>query len=253
MSHEHSACGCGRGCACHGPEHRRASESYSPEVAARIEAAVAAADLWMKCVGAFRGGVAESVQERAERTRLFEVPGACPPYEAAWIRRDKGAILGDIAGFYRAFGFEAVADGSSRHDHIGTIAEYLALVRVMEAKALAERRDEPADIALEAYVNFLRDHLGDWIVPFCTRLRASTHSKPMLAAADLLEHAWRSSAVVHGLPAFDQLEAAATPLDDQGTPYECDLGGDPCGSEECAPADATVPLTTSASRPSPSQ
>ena len=41
-----------------------------------------------------------------EQCRLFEAVGTCPPSETVYVRRDKGAILADLCGFYRAFGFD---------------------------------------------------------------------------------------------------------------------------------------------------
>ena len=220
-------CRCGCSCAQEQPN--------SP----RIDAAIAASAQWLDVAKALDGGDHETAQERAERTRLFEIPGECPPYEAAWIRRDKGAILADIAGFYLAFGFDAAQESGVRHDHLGAISEYLALVRVMEARALEAGNDDAADLALEAYVNCLRDHLADWIAPFCARLRAATISKPMLHAADLVERAWNST-VVHGLPEFSALDANGTPDSGPSTPYECG---------EASASDGLVELTTSASAP----
>lgn len=200
----------------------------------------------MRCAAALVGQAGESAPERAERLRLFEIPGACPPYEAAWIRRDKGVILGDLAGFYRAFGFEPEGQEGTRPDHLGAICEYLSLIRLMEAKALQAGREEEADVALEAFVNCLRDHLADWISPFCQRLRQVTCSQPMLNAADGLEQAWQLTAVPVGLPHFEQLEECPEPELNEGTPYECEMGGSNCPDDECG-SDGTVELTTSAS------
>ncbi len=221
-------CCCGGSCS----KDRSKEPAHSP----RIDAAIAASAQWIAVAKALNGGDHESAQERAERTRLFEIPGACPPYEAAWIRRDKGAILADISGFYCAFGFGPAQETGVRHDHLGAIAEFLAVVRLMEARALQGGNDEGADLALEAYVNCLRDHVADWVSPFCARLRAATISKPMLHAADLVERAWEST-VVHGLPTFASLDADGTPDDNTATPYECGAA---------AAGDGIVELTTSA-------
>ena len=48
----------------------------------------------------------------AEHNRLFEGGVTCPPNETAYVRRDKGVILADINGFYRAFGFEPAEDAA---------------------------------------------------------------------------------------------------------------------------------------------
>lgn len=215
---------------------------------ARSTQALEQASALLECVNYFSGGFNESAQERAERTRLFEVPGACPPYEAAWIRRDKGAIIGDICGFYNAFGFEIDASAGIRADHIAAELEYLSVLRIMEARALDAGEIEKADVALEAYLNFLGDHLGDWIVPFCRRLEACTESIPMNEVCGHLKRFWDEAASAHGLTEFAQLEAstpeaAFEPIGDEGTPYECLGQSNGCDDSTSA---GMVELTTSA-------
>ncbi len=192
------------------------------EPSAAVNAAVDASRRWLDVAQALHEDASATPEERAERTRLFELPSGCPPYEAAWIRRDKGAILADVAGFYRAFGFDAAPDTGIRHDHLGAMAEFIALVCVMEARARAAGNAEQADIAHEACVDFLRDHLVDWVPSFLERLQESTMSRPLLHAAACIERAWESAQAM-GLPALDLLDATSAPDPVPGTPYECGL------------------------------
>ncbi len=212
----------------------------------RTSAALAQADLLVACVRAFGGEVDQADDLRAERTRLFEIPGVCPPYEAAWVRRDKGAILGDISGFYRAFGFQGADANGVRPDHLAAQLEFLAVLRVMEAQALQRGALEAADITREAYVNFLLEHISEWIAPFCARLKSCTALGELHECCDLIETMWNAEAASNHVPPFDQLgsDTEPEPFDaNGGTPYEC-LAPD---VDECdgAPRDGFVQLTTS--------
>ena len=198
---------------------------------AAVDAAVDASKRWLDVAHALHEDAAGTPEERAERTRLFELPAGCPPYEAAWIRRDKGAILADVAGFYRAFGFDVAPDTGVRHDHLGAMAEYVALLCVMEARARAAGNAERADIAHQACVDFLRDHLVDWVPSFLARLRESTLSCPLLHAVTCVERAWESAHAM-GLPALNSLDATSAPDPVPGTPYECGMATDDGGLVE---------------------
>ncbi|MCU0233243.1 MAG: molecular chaperone TorD family protein [Thermoanaerobaculales bacterium] len=71
----------------------------------------------------------------AECTGLFEGGCPCAVNETAYVRRDKGAILADLAGFYRAFGFAPAADVGEKPDHIVSELQFTALLLVMLARA----------------------------------------------------------------------------------------------------------------------
>ncbi len=218
----------------------------------RLDAALAQSDRLLECVQLLSPDEDGREDARAERTRLFEIPGVCPPYEAAWVRRDKGAILGDIAGFYKAFGFLATPEHGVRPDHLAAELEFLAVLRVMEAQAVQRNDDRAADIALEAYVNFLGDHVADWIGPFCAHLKSCTLLDELHRCVDLVEQLWNIDAARYGLAPFDQLGLETMPEDFNASgesPYEClGEGSSPCGASQ---NDALVPLTTSAAGHSP--
>ena len=60
-----------------------------------------------------------------EHCRLFDGPLTSPPNETIYVRRDKGAVLSDIAGFYRAFQFDLSGEFGEKHDHIlAELADY---------------------------------------------------------------------------------------------------------------------------------
>lgn len=90
---------------------------------------------------------------------------ANPLYETEYGRDRalvKGFELGDLAGFYKAFGLNFDAEGVSREmlDHISVELEFYALL-LLKQRALEEAGDAPGvEIVLDARRKFLKDHLG---------------------------------------------------------------------------------------------
>jgi len=74
--------------------------------------------------------------------------------------------LADIAGFYRAFGFQVGGEQRERPDHLATELEFLYVLSLKEAHAAEQGIDEHVEVCVEARRHFLRDHLGRWIGPF---------------------------------------------------------------------------------------
>lgn len=138
--------------------------------------------------GASMEGAEAAVE--AEYLRMF-VKGAVPPYEASYAGiagagggagaglsagAGPGAGAGagsnvqqiaDIAGFYRAFGFEARGD---RPDHVAAQLEFLALLCVKEAHARLSQESDGAAVCLEARRAFLEQHVLSWLPAFQTRV-----------------------------------------------------------------------------------
>ncbi|OQY55906.1 MAG: hypothetical protein DRR08_13310 [Candidatus Parabeggiatoa sp. nov. 2] len=153
-----------------------------------------------------------------EYNRLFEASVACPINESGFIRRDKGAILADIAGFYRAFGFELSQEASEKADHLIGELEFIALLLVMLAKA---QDQETTRTTYEGLSSFSFDHLGEWLPTFCERLTETTTLPIYQQKAKLLHGAWTSIVAANQLPKHEG-EIENLPQDD-GTPYECGM------------------------------
>lgn len=165
-----------------------------------------------------------------EYHRLFEGAMICPANETAFIRRDKGAIIGDLAGYYRAFGWEPTAHEGEKADHLVTELEFLAMLLAMAAAAQGQPADEAADIAGRAIDSFAADHLGDWIEAFCARIEGGTTLPLYRHASECLAMVWRAMAAAHSWPApAVSASFIESPLDE-----------DP--REECGAVDAPVPL-----------
>jgi TorA maturation chaperone TorD len=157
-----------------------------------------------------------------ERTRLFEGGSICPPNETAYVRRDKGAILADLCGFYGAFGFELAPESGEKADHIVTELEFLSMLLVMLARSDEAKHPDAETVTRDALAAFARDHLGEWVSKFCDRL-AETTSLPLFRnVARLLDHLFETVAVRHGLPRSVRT-SVGSPEVERGTPYECGM------------------------------
>lgn len=67
--------------------------------------------------------------------------------------------MADIAGFYRAFGFDS---GSERPDHLCLELEFMRILSLKEAMALKEGGQERFEITVNTERDFLSSHLGRW-------------------------------------------------------------------------------------------
>lgn len=83
----------------------------------------------------------------------------------------KGNELIDIAGFYRAFGFDTGGNGvrAEMIDHIAVELEFYALLH-LKLQLLSEAGDsEGTEIVQDAQRNFLKSHLGRFVGAICER------------------------------------------------------------------------------------
>lgn len=90
------------------------------------------------------------------------------PYETEYGRHRamaKGQELGDIAGFYKAFGFELETEGENREilDHVSVELEFYSLL-LMKQNYFAENENlEATEIILDGRKKFLTAHLGRFV------------------------------------------------------------------------------------------
>ncbi len=106
---------------------------------------------------------------QGEFTRLF-LQNRVPPYETSYL--PKGSMghvgqLADIAGFYRAFGFQVRGE---KPDHLGAELEFMAFLCIKEAHARLSGQEEGAEACAQARLKFWREHLGPWLEPYRRRL-----------------------------------------------------------------------------------
>lgn len=155
--------------------------------------------------------------------RLFEGSTACPANESTYVRRDKGAIIPDINGFYMAFGFQINPANGEKADHVAAELEYMAMLLVRLATALNEQDNSGADVCAAAFRKFGEDHAGQWIELFAERLFASTRLPLYESIAALLACFWKTLAAFHEIPLQPELQVAPVPAEDAEDPYECGM------------------------------
>lgn len=83
----------------------------------------------------------------------------------------KGRELVDIAGFYRAFGFETGGEGVQAEmiDHVSVELEFYALL-VLKTEMLTDSQDLAGiEIVMDGRRKFLKDHLGRFVSAICER------------------------------------------------------------------------------------
>jgi TorA maturation chaperone TorD len=131
-----------------------------------------------------REGVAADILN-SEYTYLFH-RGACPPYETSYNPErsfSKTNDLADIAGFYRAFG---IKHKNEAPDHIVSELEFMGLLCLKEALAVANSMQKEAEICSEARRKFLSEHLGNWVSHYSMRMRKEARLGVYPAIADLV-------------------------------------------------------------------
>jgi nitrate reductase assembly molybdenum cofactor insertion protein NarJ len=164
---------------------------------------------------------AEKMALQAEFNRLFEGGMACPLTEATLVRRDKGAILADLTGFYAAFGFAPRPGTGERPDHAIAQLEFAGMLLARLAAA-REAGDAPAvDVTQQALAALADDHISQWLPTACARLLDTTRLEYYAAVALAVSGLWSALSAVHGWPveACVPTTGEAEPED----PYECGM------------------------------
>jgi TorA maturation chaperone TorD len=132
-----------------------------------------------------RFGDASTDRLRCEFDAVFghTISADCPPYETqygAGIIFAQTQRMGDITGFYRAFGVQLSPSAHERHDHIAAELEFMSVLAFREATAIIENgadcvaapRVVPEHQASvrDAERKFLVEHLAPWSLSFAERL-----------------------------------------------------------------------------------
>lgn len=136
------------------------------------------------------------------------VRGPCPAYEGEY-GEPKGHRfaheIGDVTGFYNAFGLGPSRGHPERPDHISVECEFMAFLALKEACALEAHGAEKADLCRDASRKFLEEHLGRFGRALAARVRRRAGAPFYAEAARLLDAAIVSDAA--------RLGAAAGPED----------------------------------------
>ena len=140
----------------------------------------------------------------AEHRAIFGhvVAHGCPPYETEFGRRHvfgQSQELGDIRGFYEAFGVRP-RPGGERPDHVACELEFMALLALKEAIAVAGDDEERVELCRGAARSFLQDHPGRWVRALAARIAQHAPDSGYAAAAGIAatllgEHALELGAI----------------------------------------------------------
>lgn len=114
-----------------------------------------------------------------EYTEMFMTRMHCSPVEASYGMKgfNRPNILGDISGFYKAFGFSLSDKAGLTHDHIAVELEFMSFLALKEAYAIEQGMDENLDICVSAKKKFLDEHLGMWAGTFTKNLEMRTNEE----------------------------------------------------------------------------
>lgn len=118
---------------------------------------------------------------QAEHRRVFSnvITLDCPPYETLFGNDHvfgQAHVMGDIAGFYRAFGVELSRDIHERMDHLSVELEFMHFLAYKESYARCHDGAEKAQIVVDAQKKFVKDHIGRWVPLFARMLAKKADS-----------------------------------------------------------------------------
>jgi TorA maturation chaperone TorD len=109
-------------------------------------------------------------------------------------------------------------------DHIATELEFLSVLALKEAWAIAEQHGDHADVSHDAGLAFLRDHLARWAPAFTDALEAATALDYYRAVARLLR-AWVDADVRRLGVTVEPLSPGAAAGAEGGEPFTCRMTG----------------------------
>lgn len=132
-------------------------------------------------------------------TRLFLGPVdiLAKPYGSVWLDREqilmKESTL-DLLELYRNAGFEMDEEFQELPDHIAAELEYLYLLVFRENEALRAGDVTSLEQTGELKRQFLKHHLGRWIVPFTAAVRSNAQTDFYRHLASLTESVLKQEA-----------------------------------------------------------
>ncbi len=152
------------------------------------------------------------------------VRSECPPYELEYRASEvfqQSQTLADIAGFYRAFGFDAIGPLTERADHVATEWEFLSAISMMESLATS---DEQVQCCRDAQCSFLTEHAANWMPAFFERIRRAeprSFIADVISLADALLRQWCGTRRVAVGPEWLELR----PIDEEDSTITCGAPG----------------------------
>lgn len=166
---------------------------------------------------------------QAEHRRVFSnvITLDCPPYETLFGNDHvfaQSQVMGDIAGFYRAFGVELSKDIHERLDHLSVEFEFMHFLAYKESYSRCHDGADKTQIVLDAQKKFVKNHIGRWVPLFCRMLVKKADSGIYKHIADLMAEWMDFEAAFLGVVPQSYSETDYRPAtfnSPEGQTYEC--------------------------------
>ena len=118
---------------------------------------------------------------QSEHRRVFSnvITLDCPPYETLFGNDHVFAqshVMGDISGFYRAFGVELSKDVHERLDHLSVEFEFMHFLAYKESYSRCHDGADKTQIVVDAQKKFVKNHIGRWVPLFSRMLTKKADS-----------------------------------------------------------------------------
>lgn len=152
--------------------------------------------------------------------------GRISPYETEYGNEalfQQPQELGDLMGFYHAFGLALKQQNHERPDHVSCECEFLMFLALKEAYALEQDNREMLAETRKAEKLFLRDHFGRFFPTFVTQLSREDPSGFYCRLGELgLRFVTAECARLQVMPGAANL--GLRPADDSRVPMACGNG-----------------------------
>lgn len=166
---------------------------------------------------------------QSEHRRVFSnvITLDCPPYETLFGNDHVFAqshVMGDISGFYKAFGVELSKDIHERLDHLSVEFEFMHFLAYKESYSRCHDGIERTQIVVDAQKKFVKNHIGRWVPLFCRMLTKKADSGPFKLIADLTADWMEFETAFLGVvpqPYTETDYRPATFSSPEGQTYEC--------------------------------
>jgi TorA maturation chaperone TorD len=166
---------------------------------------------------------------QTEHRRVFSnvITLDCPPYETLFGNDHvfgQAHTMGDIAGFYRAFGVELSRDIHERMDHLSVELEFMHFLAYKESYARCHDGADKVQIVVDAQKKFVKDHIGRWVPLFARMLVKKADSGFFRHMADFASDWMDFDAAYLGVNPQPYSEADYRPATfnaPEGQTYEC--------------------------------
>lgn len=122
-----------------------------------------------------------------EYNRMFVNEVFVPPSEGSYCISERGTLVGDISGFYKAFCMQ-VTDHAGPPDQIKIELGFMCMLALKEVNAVHTLPDK-VEVTRAAAKSFFEDHLGRWAPQFADRLHLCS-SLPLYRAISNILLAW---------------------------------------------------------------